>query len=206
VLYDMPGVGLRRGAPPSPDTPPDTVVDGWARLLAAGVPVVALHHALAGWPAWGRYADILGGRFHYGPGRWRDRDWPDSGWCHDVPQTLGVADPEHPVCAGLPPSFTLTDETYLCPVFEHEVTPLLVTDASRSDRDHFSARHAVLGRGGSNDAWAHPPGSALAAWTWTVRRSPVVYVQPGDGPHAFANASYRRLLSNAVVWLAGRRT
>ncbi len=53
--------------------------------------------------------------------------------------------------------------------------------------------------------WHHPPGSSLAAWTHRVERSTVVYLQPGDGPGAFANDQYRRLLTNAITWAASTR-
>jgi hypothetical protein len=69
VLYDMPGLRVRRGDPVEIVEPPAGVVEGWEALLAAGVPVVALHHSICSWPAWPRFAEIIGGRFHYAPGR-----------------------------------------------------------------------------------------------------------------------------------------
>jgi hypothetical protein len=203
VLYDMPGVGFRRDGPPHLPPPPEGLQRGWARIVEAGVPVLALHHALASWPAWPWFADLVGGRFHYVAAHLDGTAWPDSGYRHHVRQTLSVVAADHPVCLGLPPSFELVDETYLCPVFEHRVTPLLVTDAPRTDTEHYSATLAVTGRRDSNDGWHHPAGSALAAWTHRVGASPVVYVQPGDGPTAFGNEHYRALLANAVAWLAG---
>ena len=98
------------------------------------------------------------------------------------------------------PSFALTDEPYLCPIFEDAVTPLLRTDAPRTDADHESVAHALVPT--SSATWHHPPGSSLAAWTHRVERSTVVYLQPGDGPGAFANDEYRRLLTNAITWAA----
>ena len=206
VCYDMPGLRFRPGADPELIEPSRRVVDGWAELLAAGIPVVLWHHAIASWPAWAGFADIAGGRFHYVPGRLHGMHWPDSGYRHDVEQTLTVVDPTHPVCDGLPAQFRLVDETYLCPVFDDALTPLLTTDAPRTDRDHFSARLAVNGRRGTNDGWSHPPGTTLAAWTHVVDRSTVVYVQPGDGPSSYANPHVRRLIGNAVTWAADTRS
>ena len=202
VLYDMPGVGLRRDGPPSPQPPPAVVQQGWAHLLQHGMPVVAMHHAIASWPAWPMFADIVGGRFHYAPAQLHGVDYPDSGYRLDARQTLAVLAPDHPVCAGLPASFELTDETYLCPVFTDAVTPLLGTDAPLDTDHHFSAAAAVAGRRNSRDGWSHPQGTPLAAWTHRVHSSTVVYVQPGDGPSAFTNPHYRRLLANAVTWAA----
>ncbi len=206
VLYDMPGVGFRPDGPPQPVLPSATVRHGWERLLDQGVPVVALHHAIAGWPAWHRFADIVGGRFHYSPARLRDVDYPDSGYRHNVSQTLTVSTPDHPVCAGLPASFVLTDETYLCPIFADEVTPLLATDAPLDAAHHWSAAAAVAGRLDDRAGWHHPTGAPLAAWTHRVANSTVVYLQPGDGPSAFENPHYRTLLGNAVTWASNEPT
>jgi hypothetical protein len=205
VLYDMPGLAFQRGELPGLPDPPAQVQTGWGRLLEAGVPVVALHHSIASWPAWPRFADIVGGRFHYVAATLHGTSWPDSGYRHEVRQQLAVADPTHPVCAGLPASFELTDETYLCPVFDDAVVPLLVSDAPKTDDEYYSATLAVTGHMYSRAGWHHPAGSRLAAWTHTVGHSTVVYIQPGDGPEAYANPHYRRLLSNAIRWAATTR-
>ncbi len=202
ALYDMPGVGLRQGQTPLPPDPPAVVVEGWHRLLDAGRPVVAMHHSIASWPAWPEFADIVGGRFHYAPARLHDTDWPDSGYAHDVRQTMTVLAPEHPVCAGLPATFELTDETYLCPVFAAGLTPLIGTDAELDTEHHWSAALAVAGRLHDRDGWSHPAGVPLAAWTHHVGNSTVVYVQPGDGPESYRNPNYRLLLGNAIRWAA----
>jgi hypothetical protein len=206
LAYDMPGVRFRPGAPPELASPPRQLVAGVNALLEAGQPFVFLHHAIASWPAWPDYAELVGGRFHYAASHLRGKSWPDSGYRHDVRQTLTVVAPDHPVCTGLPASFELTDETYLCPVFEDDVTPLLVTDAPRTDQDHWSATLAVTGRRDDREGWRHPPGSRLAAWVKTTLRSPVAYIQPGDGPSAFGNDAYRTLVANAVHWAASARS
>ena len=209
MLYDMPGVGLGRSGDGqmsvTPAEPPVQVQEGWDRLLHRGVPVVALHHALAGWPSWPRYADILGGRFHYRPAVLRGRQWPDSGYRHEVAQSISVVTPSHPLCAGLPSSFELIDEAYLCPVFDDEVTPLLVTNAPRSDHDHLSAATATGMVVTDGIAYSHPAGSDLAAWTHRVGSSSVTYIQPGDGPAAYSNQWYQALLLNAVRHAAPTR-
>jgi uncharacterized protein len=205
VLYDMPGLYAQRGHEPRTLDAPAHVIAGWGALLEAGFPVVILHHAIASWPAWDGFAEIVGGRFHYLPGTLRDRAWPDSGYRLDVAQVLSVVTPEHPVVAGLPAEFELVDETYCCAVFEDEVTPLLVSDAPTSAAVHHSTLDAVRGPSSDGRPWTHPDGSPLAAWTRLVGRSTIVYLQPGDGPSAFTNPHYRRLLTNAVVWAASTR-
>ena len=205
VLYDLPGVRLGRGRPAQPFPPSPEVVEGWEGLLAEGVPVVALHHSLCSWPAWSRFADVLGGVFLYAPGPVAGQDWPDSGYRHDVAQVLTVVAPEHPLCAGLPPSPADRRALPLPGLRGRGDPAALRTDAPRTDADHESAAHALLPAGTARQPWHHPPGSSLAAWTHRVERSTVVYVQPGDGPGAFANDHYRRLLTNAITWAASTR-
>ena len=49
---------------------------------------------------------------------------------------------------------------------------------------------------------AHPAASDLIGWAKAAGRSPVVYLQPGDGPDTFAHPGYRRLVANAVEWVS----
>lgn len=200
VFYDMPGVGLRQGGIPEP--PPADLVAGMERLLDAGQGLVFLHHAIASWPAWDEYAHWIGGRFLYRPGRLAGQDWPDSGYAFDVAQRLSPVGPGHPVLDGLEGGLTLTDEIYLAPVLEDEVVPLLRSDASFTEDRFWSSAAAIAGRRDSRDGWHHPPGSNLAAWAKTARHSPVVYLQPGDGPSAYGDPGWRRLLANAIRWVA----
>ena len=100
LAYDLPGVTFRPGQPPLLPAPSPELVAGMEGLLDEGQPFVFLHHALASWPAWPEFAEIVGGRYHYAPATLRGQEWPDSGYRHDVHQTLRVVAPDHPVCAG----------------------------------------------------------------------------------------------------------
>jgi len=202
VLYDMPGLAFDGTGPlPAHIALPAGVQAGWRALLAAGKGVVALHHALAGWPDWAEYGEWLGGRFMYRPGRLGDTACTDSGYAPEVTYVAEVV-AQHPVTQGLPPAFTLTDELYLAPVFLKSVSPLLMARHA-FDRDHFwSAAHAVNGRGPSRDGWLPAPGSNVIGWAKAAGRSRLVYLQPGDGPATYANPWYRTLLANAIRWVA----
>ncbi len=204
VLYDMPGLDFEVGEGAPRYVEPDAeLVAGFEALLDAGIGVVALHHALAGWPSWADYHEWLGGQFWYRPAEVRGVPVLDSGYCHDVTHEITVV-ADHPVTAGLPPRFTLTDELYLAQVFEADVTPLLRSNAT-FDRDHFwSAELAVRGQMHAREDWEHPPGSNLVGWAKQVRASRLVYLQPGDGPATYENAHYRRLVENAIRWVAGK--
>ncbi|MFM5929801.1 MAG: ThuA domain-containing protein [Novosphingobium sp.] len=204
VLYDMPGLDFDAGeGAPIYLEPTEALRSGFKALLEAGKGIVALHHALAGWPTWGDYHEWLGGQFLYHPGQVRGRDWPDSGYRHEVAHTLSPA-AGHPVTEGLPETFELTDELYLCPVFEDGVTPL-VRSSAPFDRDQFwSADLAVRGRMFDREGWNHPRGSNLVGWAKQAINSRLVYLQPGDGPSAYDNPHYRRLVENAIRWVAAR--
>ena len=181
--------------------PPAYVREGLEALLTAGKGVVALHHALAGWPGWDAYGEWLGGRFLYRPGAVRGRPVLDSGYRHDVRHTVSVL-ADHPVTAGLPTSFAMTDELYLAEVFEDAVEPLLRSDFSFEASRFHSAAAAMDGRPGTNEGWRHPPGSPLIGWVKRAINSPLVYLQPGDGASAYDDANFRRLVENAIRWVA----
>ena len=58
VLYDMPGLDFDApDHPPAYVDPPKALVEGLPALLEEGKGIVALHHALAGWPTWDFYRD-----------------------------------------------------------------------------------------------------------------------------------------------------
>lgn len=205
VLYDMPGLDFEApGAKPGFVDPPELLRTGLPALLERGKPVIALHHALAGWPNWPEYAEWLGGRFLYRPGVLRGAARMDSGYRHDVAYDAIAADPAHPILDGLPARMAFTDELYLAEVFEDLVTPLLRSSHRFVAENFYSAAAAVDGRMYDNQGWPHPPGSDLIGWTRRAINSPLVYLQPGDGPTIYANADYRRLLRNSIDWAIGR--
>jgi uncharacterized protein len=204
VLYDMPGLRFTRRDPPveliEPTPAQRRVFDD---LAAAGTGLVFLHHAIASWPAWHGFAELVGGRFHYRPGRLDDVDYPDSGYRFDVTHTIEVLDRQHPVCAGLDPVFEITDELYCFPVLTDRVTPLMRTTFDTSEPANFySADLAIRGQRNHSEGWSHPPGSDLVAWTREVDRSRLVYLQFADGPVTYADPNFRHALSNAINWTA----
>lgn len=203
VFYDMPGIEFRPGKPPLFHAPPDRVVEGFRALLEAGKGLVFLHHAIAGWPAWPEYADIIGGRFLYQPGEVDGVALPDSGYRHDVRHHVRVVDPDHPVTAGIGDGFEIVDEVYLFRAFEDRVHPLLRSDHAFEDTGFYSAARAVEGVFESREGWSHPPGTDLIGWTHRAGNSPVVYLACGDGPAAYASPELRRLIRNSIEFVAG---
>ena len=103
LFYDIPGVELRRNSVPPVvcSDPTPEYKKNFEDLLESGQGLVFLHHAIAGWPTWERYADVIGGRFHYKPGSLHGTEFPDSGYCFDATQEIEVVDADHPICSGV---------------------------------------------------------------------------------------------------------
>jgi hypothetical protein len=201
VLYDMPGLQFGADGPVF-ENPDDAYKQGFLNLLNNGKGMLFMHHALAGWPAWPEYAEIIGGRFLYLPGSLRNRHCQDSGYRHEVTHTISVVS-DHPITNDLPSKFQMTDELYLAEIFEKSVTPLLESDYSFVQDNFYSAAKAVNeGKMFDNENWLHSPGSNLVGWTKTYGRSPIAYIQGGDDPIAYGNTDYRKLLGNAIRWVA----
>lgn len=200
VFHDLPGLRFRPDAPPEAQDPPAALRAGLAGLLAAGKPMLFLHHALAGWPAWDDYAAVMGARFHYAPGAYRGRALPVSGYIGPVEY---VAQPvaQHPVTAGLEKGLALYDELYLFQLLEPDILPLMTADYDFSDDRFHSAASALRGAPDDRTGWAHPTGCPLIAWARAAGRAPVVVIQPGDRAATLADTGYRRLVGNALTWL-----
>jgi len=203
VMYDMPGIEFTRDDPPAKfANPPDGYPEKFRALLDSGKGMVFLHHAVAGWPAWHEYAEIVGARFHYQPAVLDSVAYPDSGYRHGVTHTVEVIDPGHPICAGVDRSFEITDEVYLYPVLEDRVEPLMRSTYDFVDSNFYSADRAIRGARDDRTGWSHPHGSNLVAWTRSIGNSSIAYLQFGDGPDTYADRNYRRILHNAIVWSA----
>ena len=105
--------------------------------------------------------------------------------------------------AGVEDGFEITDELYLKTAgFESEVVPLLRSDYNFV-QEEFSA--PPLAPSEEQDRWQHPPGSNLVAWANSAGKSRVVASELGDGPSAYENPGFRKLVGNAVRWVARSR-
>jgi type 1 glutamine amidotransferase len=198
LFYDMAGYSFGEGTvttrPPSP-----AFRDAITARFASGKGAVAMHHALAGWAEWPEWHDWLGGQFHYQPGP----HGLDSGYRHDITYEAHIL-ADHPVTRGLPASFPVTDELYLCPIDETALTPLARAEGFAFTADNFySAAQAVAGTMFSNAGWEHPEGSNCIAWESRTCPAPLIYLQFGDGPATYANRHVRQMLAQALDYTSG---
>ena len=204
LCYDMPGLAFKVGSGPGArgvdyvDPPPFLKV-GMRALLEEGKPFIFLHHALAGWPAWREFREIVGGTFVYK----RDpaSNTLDSGYLHGVRHRVKVV-ADHPVTAGIDAEFEIEDELYLVDIDEADKMPLLRSSFDFAPGKFHSAHEAVCNESlFAHYPWDRPKGSNLIAWLKRAGNSPVIYIQCGDGPATYSNAVYRKLLANAVSWI-----
>jgi len=201
LLHDIPGLRLKRGEAPVAVVPEPDVAEALVALLDRGQGLVVLHHALSSWPAWDGWAEAIGGRFLYAPGSLRGEDLPSSGY-RMATHTVQVLDHDHPVTAGVE-DFEVSDELYFAPVLTDRVHPLLASDADFSG-ELYQDTYDEVSHGSSTGVTCagRPDASNLVGWTTVAGRSPLVYLQPGDGPSTFADPSFRRLLGNALDHVA----
>jgi uncharacterized protein len=201
LLHDIPGLRLKRGEAPVPLAPEGDTAQALVGLLDRGQGLVVLHHAISAWPAWEGWAEAIGGRFLYAPGTLRGEQLPSSGY-RMATHTVQVVNSGHPVTSGVE-DFVVDDELYFAPVLADRVQPLLRSDADFSGglfQDTFDEVSHGVSTGVT--CAGRPAASDLVGWTTVAGRSPVVYLQPGDGPSTFADGSFRRLLGNALEHVA----
>ena len=204
LFYDMSGIAL-----PSGDfvDPPDDYRRSIEALLERGTGIVLLNHALVSWPSWPRWREITGSPFLLRAAEIGGERLPASGFRggagepeRNTETKLRVATADHPVVAGLEGGFVIRDELYLKTAgFESTVVPLLRSDFA-FEAERFSP--PPLAPEAERKHWTHPRGSDLVAWAKTAGRSRVVSCELGDGPDAYANPGFRRLVGNAIRWVA----
>ena len=114
---------------------------------------------------------MIGGKFHI-PVYTPDSN-RISGYKHDITLSVSVLDAGHPVTAGIE-DFSILDEGYSNTSMLPGIHPLLETH--------------------------HPDCDKVIGWSMDVKNSRVVYLMGGHDRYAYENASFRRLLQNAIRW------
>lgn len=209
LFYDMWGTESPDGG--ASFTPaPEEYQRSIAALLERGTGIVMLNHALVQWPAWPGWREVSGTSFLLTRGEVLGEMTPGSGYRGGAADPRGnprgtvSADPAaagHPVLDGVEP-FEIEDELYLTSKrFESQpdILPLMRTDYPMV-RENFNP--PPLAPAAEQADWDHPEGSDLVVWAKKSGNSPVVAMQIGDGPNCYANAGFRRLLGNALHWVA----
>lgn len=209
LFYDMsgiPNIGLLHDGAMDTGRPTADFEKSMVALLENGKGIVLLNHGTVSWPDWPLWREIHGSSFMLSAGEVFGDSVPGSGYRgghgpHPNPTfTLTPVDPDHPVTAGLEDGFSVTDEIYIkSSNFEAGVLPLM-----RSDYEYVSSNFTAppLAPPEEQETWLHPQGSNLVVWANAARNSPVVASDIGDSPEAFGNPGFKRLLKNALQWVA----
>jgi type 1 glutamine amidotransferase len=145
--------------------------------LKEGKGLVVLHHAIAAYQGWPEYERIIGARFYINKTVVDGVEKPQSLYLHGVHFKIHVADPQHPVTRGVA-DYAIVDETYKSFALSPDIHPLLTTDEPTSDK--------VIG------------------WSKTYGPARVVYLESGHDHTAYENPNYRKILAQAIQWVAGR--
>ena len=208
VFYDMSGTESPDGGA-SFVAAPDDYKKSIAALLESGKGIVMMNHALVQWPAWPEWRDVGGSSFRLTEGEVFGEAVSGSGYRggggepHRNPRgNVTPVAPGHPVVAGLDDGFNVADELYLMSKsFETQpgILPLMQTDYPMV-RENFNPPPLAPPEEQAN--WDHPEGSNVVVWAKKSVNSLVVAMTIGDGPECYANEGFRKLLSNALHWVA----
>ena len=206
IFYDMWGIPM---GPANPGAGQPTVdyVRSIEAMLDSGKGVILLNHALVQWPFWPLWRDISGTTFRLTSGEIDGRRVPGSGYRggggephRNATHRLSPLDASHPVVRGLEAGFEIVDELYLrTPLPKSEdIVPLLTSDY-RFIQSNFNP--PPLASKAEQAGWMHPDGDPVIVWAKRTGASPVIACEGGDGPPAYANPQFRRLLANAIEWV-----
>jgi len=143
--------------------------------LKDGKGLVVLHHAIATYPEWPEYWNIIGARYYLAATNINGVAKLRSAYKHGVDFKIHVADPQHPVTRGVK-DFDTHDETYKYFDVAEDVHPLLTTEEPLSNK--------------------------VIAWAKTYEGARVVYMQCGHDHLGFENPNYQHILRQAIQWTA----
>jgi hypothetical protein len=144
-------------------------------LLKNGKSMLFLHHCLASYQDWDEFSKIIGGKYYLKNEDNEDPEQPQSNYKHDVDLQISVVNKNHPVTQDIP-DFQIHDEIYGKYLVLPGVYPLLTTN--------------------------NPESGEIIAWINHYRNASIIYIQSGHDHVAYENANYRKLIGQAIRWLA----
>jgi hypothetical protein len=140
-----------------------------AQLGQTNQGIFLLHHALLAYPNWPVWNELTGIR----------QPWADFAYEHDRPLRVSVADPAHPITAGLA-AWDMIDETYQMNEPDDRDSHILLTlNQERSMR--------------------------AIAWTRHYKHSRVFCLQSGHDNQTWQNEQFCTIVQRGVCWCARRK-
>lgn len=146
--------------------------EAYRRMGEEGKPFLFLHHSLASYQTWPEFEKIIGGRF-VTERKGIEKD-DISTYEHDV-WVYSSVEKFTPVTAGFR-ELRFFDEVYGNVIVSESIVPLLRT--------------------------RHPQSMDFIAWENRYRNSRVIYIQPGHDKRTYTEPDYRKLLFQAIHYLA----
>jgi type 1 glutamine amidotransferase len=151
----------------------DAEKSAYLKLANEGKPFLFLHHSIASYQDWHEFEELLGGKY-IEAARGVPKD-EQSTYEHDV-WVYSKVENYTPVTVGFTePRFF--DEIYGNVRISEDVIPLLRT--------------------------RHPKSMEYIAWQHRYKNSQVVYIQPGHDYRTYQSEEYRKLILQAIKFLAG---
>ena len=147
----------------------------FTECIKKGKPVVALHHSICAFDDWTEYWNIIGGKYFHKETTFNGRVYQPCSYIHDLNFNVKIANKKHPVTKG-DSGFPIFDETYKGYYVADGVTPLLTTD--------------------------EPSSTPTIGWAKKYGKSRIVVLQSGHDAPTFENPSFRKLLKQAIEWVA----
>jgi type 1 glutamine amidotransferase len=162
--------------------------DMWAKILdearadfiarlKEGKGLVALHHSLGSYQDWPEYRQIIGGQYLLKKQVVDGKECPASTYKHDVVFKVRVEPTRHPITRGVS-DFQIHDETYGGVYVNADSQPLLTTDEATSTK--------------------------TIGWARAYEGTRVATIQLGHDHLAYENPNYRKLVAQAIAWVAKR--
>ena len=145
------------------------------KLLRKGKPMLFLHHALVSYQNWDTFREIIGGKYYFEKMLANKPEHGYSDYLHDTDINVKILLKNHPVTNSLQ-DFTVFDEVYGNTEVLPGVVPLLGTN--------------------------HPKSTSVIGWENHYKKSRIIYLHPGHGTSIFSDKNYRKLLRNAIIYLA----
>lgn len=153
----------------------DNEKNAYLQLTKQGKPFLFLHHSIASYQNWPEFEKILGGKYFE-----KGNGVPEelvSNYDHDVWVYCSVFD-FHPVTKGFR-ELRFFDEIYGNVRISDDVIPLLKT--------------------------RHPKSMEVIAWENRYNNSKIIYLQSGHDYRTYESEDYRKLLLQAIQYLAGSK-
>lgn len=144
----------------------------YTALTQKGKPMLFLHHSLVSYQSWPQFEKLLGGRYIE-----KRRGIPEkelSTYEHDVWVYVQPVG-NHPVTKGFG-SLRFFDEVYGNYRVSEHVIPIITTN--------------------------HPQSERIIGWENRFNKSRIIYLQPGHDSRTYETEDYRRLLLQAIRYLA----